>query len=131
MSVGDAGNDTALRARGLEAAVAAAVAGSDGIADAGERVLGAIAEALDFQVGVLWRVGPGRQQLVPSVTWAGREGFGSFIEDSRGRVFSPDDGLPGRVWATGAVLWYHDLTDAAVYRRAESAGRAGIRSAVG
>src|SRR5947209_2385533 len=122
MSVGDAGNDTALRARGLEAAVAAAVAGSDGIADAGERVLRAIAEALDFQAGVLWRVGPaGQQQLVPSVTWAGREGLDRFIEDSRGRVFSPDDGLPGRVWATGAVLWYHDLTDAAGYRRAESA----------
>jgi PAS domain S-box-containing protein len=131
MSVGDARNDTARRARGLDTAVAAAVAGSDGIADAGERVLGAIAEALDFQAGVLWRVGPAGQQLVPSVTWAGRDGLDGFIEDSRGRVFSPDDGLPGRVWSTGTVLWYHDLTDAAVYRRAASAAEAGVRSAVG
>ena len=57
MSVGDAGNDTARRAAGLETAVAAALARSDGIAEAGERVLGAIAEEV--------RVGGGRRQAVP------------------------------------------------------------------
>src|SRR4051812_21303589 len=131
MSVGDVGDDAARRVVGLEDAVAAVVARSDGIADAGERVLGAIAEALDFQAGVLWRVGPAGQQLVPSVTWAGRDGLEPFISDSRGRVFSPEVGLPGQVWSTVKVLWYPDLTDPAQYLRAASAAAVGIRSAVG
>ena len=130
MSVEDARNDTARRAVGLEREVAAAVARSDGIADAGERVLGTIAEALGFQAGVLWRVGPSHQ-LVPSVTWTGREGLEAFIEDSRGRAFTADDGLPGRVWATAKVVWYADLGEPSGYLRWASAAEAGLRSAVG
>ena len=127
MSLGD----TARRVLDLETAVAAAIERSDGIADAGERVLGAIAGALDFQAGVLWRVGPAGHQLVPSVTWTGREGLDGFIADSRARAFSPGEGLPGRVLESHEVLWFSDLGDPAAYLRSASAAQAGIRSAIG
>ena len=132
MSIGDATNEGAQRAEALHSAVAAAVAGAGGgIADAGERVLAVIGEQMGLHAGVLWRFDGAGEQLVPSTTWTARDGLDDFFADSRSRVFSSNEGLPGIVWSTRRVAWYADLTDERRYWRAAAAARAGLHTAIG
>ena len=118
-------------AKGLESAVALAIARSRGISDAGEHVLGALGGRLGLKAGVLWRFDERREHLVAVATWAAEPGLDPFMEESRRRRFAPDEGLPGMVWSRRRLLWLPDIWNGGRYPRAPAARRSGLRAAIG
>ena len=67
-----------------------------------------------------------------AATWsAAPASFESFAATSLGRTFNPGEGLPGRVWATGAPAWIPDVLSDPNFPRAPIAARDGLRSALG
>lgn len=57
----------------------------------------------------------------------------AFVEQSQKLSLRPGEGLPGRVFASRAVEWIHDVVDLPLerYRRLEHARAAGLHAAVG
>jgi signal transduction histidine kinase len=53
-----------------------------------------------------------------------------FIQPASRIVFTPGQGLPGRVWATREPAWVADITRESLFERTESASRAGLHGAV-
>jgi PAS domain S-box-containing protein len=115
----------------LEAAVALALAQARGIADAGERMMAAIGGRLGLRAGVLWRLDDAREHLVAAAVWAGEPGAGEFIDESRHRRFSREEGLPGAVWTRGELIWIPDVSSSELYVRAAAARASGLRAAIG
>jgi len=112
-----------------EHAVARVLAEAPDEATAYPRLLSAIGEPLGWEVGGLWRpAGAGNGALRCVATWPGSEPFERI---SRGVVLKHDEGLPGRVWASGEPIWIVDVTADENFPRAASAGRAGLLSAFG
>jgi PAS domain S-box-containing protein len=121
----------AARASGLESAVALAIAEAQGIAGAGELVLGAIGDRLGSPAALLWQLDLGGEGLVVAASWSTAESAEEFIAESRARRFRLDEGLPGLVWSAKQLLWFGDLWTDKRYPRAAAAKRAGLRSSVG
>ncbi len=79
---------------------------------AAPRVLEALAQALNWDVGILWIVDGSEEVLRIAGTWSREEfqatGQGVVKHQTR---FSSGSGLPGRVWESGKPEWSADLTD--------------------
>lgn len=71
--------------------------------------------------------------LMPSEIWhvADPVKFAPLQDATRGVYLSPGDGLPGRVWQSGDIVWIPDISADPGMRRREAALTAGLRSAVG
>jgi signal transduction histidine kinase len=98
--------------------------------DAGQAILRAIGESLDWELGMFWSIDERTQLLrfvdlwhVPQVEAT------EFVADSRGRTFPRGEGLIGRVWATGKPIWMPDVVTDPNFRRAPMAVRAGLHGA--
>jgi len=111
-------------------AVAAAVAGSQGLEDGLLRALAAIGCGMDWQAGHLWVVGPDRR-LRCRTTWHDDDALEPFVEASCLTTFGPGEGLPGRVWASGRPAWLADLRADANFPPCDVAESVGLRAAVG
>ena len=57
--------------------------------------------------------------------------FSSFGEYSRSFIFRPNQGLPGRVYASGEPQWEFQLYDPSVFPRSKGAKACGLRTATG
>jgi PAS domain S-box-containing protein len=111
-----------LRAEHAVARVLADVGDED---DAHRRLLEAIGEALDWEVGAVWVAGEAVVRC--AATWPGDE---PFEQVSRGMALAYGEGLPGRVWATARPAWMTDVEAVTEnFPRAPSAVRAGLRTA--
>ena len=121
----------AMGTRGLESAVALAIARSRGISDAGEHVLGAMGGVLGLRAGLLWGFDEERDSLGVAASWVSGGGVESFLEESRCRRFGLNEGLPGMVWAKRQVVWLSDVWSDDRYPRAGAAREAGLRAAIG
>jgi PAS domain S-box-containing protein len=118
-----------LRTRDL---VTRALAESRTIDEAAPRILAAICEHLNWQVGGIWLVDDRENVLrcvdmyhLPSAA------FPRFEAISRERTFAPGIGLPGRVWADGRRLWLRDVVKDCNFPRAPVAHAEGLHSAFG
>ena len=101
-------------------------------AEAVPRILGAVGDALGWEYGALWDVDSRAGVLRCAATWsAAPAAFESFAATSLDRTFSPGEGLPGRVWATGTPAWIPDVLSDPNFPRAPMAARDGLRSALG
>ncbi|MCB8983398.1 MAG: PAS domain S-box protein [Ardenticatenaceae bacterium] len=62
-----------------------------------------------------------------------RQGINAFRAISREHTFAPNEGLPGRVWATRQPDWLANITDISkeVYTRVEEAREFGLKTALG
>ena len=71
------------------------------------------------------------QRMWPSNIWycAPELDLSDFQTTTTGQIFSEGDGLPGRVWATGAPVWVEDLMTSEKFTRREAALAAGMRAA--
>lgn len=109
---------------------ARALAESETLPEAGARILAAICETLRWSAGLLWIVDPDGRRLRCVETWtpvsAGAE---EFVAISRTLTFAVGEGLPGRVWASGAPAWIPDVLVDAAFSRTQIATAAGLRGA--
>jgi len=103
--------DAVNRKLTLEYDVTRLLAESSSTLEASPKILQAICETLRWEVGVIWDVDRHENLLRCVTVWLQPEiKAAQFEEQTRGRTFAPGEGLPGRVWATGAPLWISDLS---------------------
>ena len=71
------------------------------------------------------------QRMWPSNIWYCAPGLdlSDLQTATAGQIFGEGDGLPGRVWATGAPVWVEDLMTSGKFTRREAALAAGLRAA--
>jgi signal transduction histidine kinase len=106
------------------------LAESPAVADANRNMLKAIADILGWQAGLLWWETDQGKSLQCEEAYAKSPSATLFVEDSKRRTFSRDEGLPGRVWAGGTVIWLPDVTRDGNFPRAEVARQVGFHSAL-
>jgi len=96
--------------RAAQYAVTGILAEATTLAEAGPRILGAIAESLDWQAGVLWMREPEGALLRCLEVWHAPDlMLGEFERVTRESSFPSGVGLPGRVWASGGPIWHRDV----------------------
>ncbi|MBU6482612.1 MAG: GAF domain-containing sensor histidine kinase [Nitrospirae bacterium] len=110
-----------------EYAVTRVLAESVTLKDAGQAILRALGESLDWELGMFWSRDEQVQCLRFVDLWhAPQVEAIEFVDDSRGRTFQRGEGLIGRVWATGKPIWIPDVAIDPDFRRAPIAARAGL-----
>jgi PAS domain S-box-containing protein len=114
-----------------QAAVARVLVSSDSLAGATPRVLATIGEQLGWDIGALWTVRPRSETIVCVETWAG-PGFDArgFHAASRQAVYTPGDGIPGRVWQSAHTEWIEDVSQDHNFPRSAAAKELGLGGAV-
>jgi PAS domain S-box-containing protein len=95
-------------------------------------LLRAIGERLRWDVADLWVVDPDRDVLRVLGQWtADPVNLAEFQAASRGVVLRSTEGLPGRVWSTGAPVSIEQISEDAVLLRQTEAEEIGLQTAFG
>ena len=96
------------------------------------KIIQAIGESLEWDLGVFWRVDKATgvlrcfdQWKVPSVQ------ADPFTQDTWQRVFARGEGLPGRIWASGKPTWITDVAIDINFSRGAQAREVGFHGACG
>ncbi len=99
------------------------------------RLLAAIGQSLDFDLGECWMVDRQTGLLRTAATpWTSRQVDRDSIGTALPRARSPHDGLPGRVLGTGSSVWVGDVRHEpgrGAENQEKLAARAGLRGALG
>jgi PAS domain S-box-containing protein len=110
-------------------AVIEALANSATVEDAAAWVLRAVAEALHWQVGVMWIVDKTANELRCVDCWCSPDiDAARFEAETRERRFAHGVG-PGRTWALGRSSWISDVTAEPAFSRRDTALAAGLHAA--
>ncbi len=110
-----------------EFAVTRAFAESGPIEGLAPRLLLALCESLDWDLGEFWRVHG--EVLRSEGSWhRATLDAAEFVALGRESPLARSAGIPGRVWATGEALWAEDLAQEVGFVRAAVAARLGLRS---
>jgi signal transduction histidine kinase/DNA-binding response OmpR family regulator len=113
-------------------AVTRALAESAALDAAGPRILRAVCEHLQWNVGALWYVDAPAGVLRCATLWhMPSVEVPRFEETSRQRTFEPGIGLPGRVWASQRAAWIPDVVQDSNFPRAPIADKEGLHGAFG
>jgi sigma-B regulation protein RsbU (phosphoserine phosphatase) len=112
--------------------VTRALAESLSLEEAIPRILAAVCENLEWDVGAMWRVDEAAG-VIGAVDTFRRPGVpgGAFEELSRTIRFQAGVGLPGRVWASAGPAWIPDVVLDDNFPRAAVAGPEGLHGAFG
>lgn len=95
-------------------------------------ILSAVGDTMGWSVGALWLPDAAGTRLVLAAEWRSRWHPGTaFLEASRDWSFAPGEGMPGRVWASGAPSWIADVTAEPTFCRLEPARTDGLRTGIG
>jgi signal transduction histidine kinase len=106
------------------------LAESSSLQDAGPGILKAIGESLDWELGIFWSVDEHQGVLRAVDRWhASHVQATEFVADSAQRSFGRSIGLPGRVWASAAPAWIHDIGKDVDFPRGPFAAKAGLHGA--
>lgn len=113
-------------------AVTRVLAESITLEEAVPKIVQAIGESLEWDLGVFWRVDKAAgvlrcldQWMAPSVPAE------AFILATWGHAFHRDEGLPGRIWANGKSVWVPDVTLDDNFPRGAQAQEVGFHGAFG
>jgi signal transduction histidine kinase/CheY-like chemotaxis protein len=99
---------------------------------AATKILQAIGESLDWEVGAMWIVDAKDQVLRCSEMWHSPSSQPpEFMDLCRRITFSTGIGLPGRVWSSGNPAWIPDVVIDSNFPRAQVADRVGLHAAFG
>ena len=99
--------------------------------EAAPKILQAICENLDYQVGALWQIDRETDVLRCVETWHAPTLSETELEaNSKGRTFSRGDGFPGHAWASGEPVWVRDIAINGNYPRAHLAEKENLHGAV-
>ncbi len=97
---------------------------------AAPRLLQALCEGLDWDLGVLWLVDSNAALMRCQGQWY-RPGLSAqdFASVHLATVFGAGEELPGRVWSSGRPLWVADVTKDSNFSRTDAAAGAGFHAA--
>ena len=111
-------------------AVTRVLAETTTLAEAGPRLLAALGEQLDWEIGDVWLVDESGQVLRSAASWH-RPGLeiANFVAVSLRTRFGHGVGLPGSVWASARSQWISDVTRSRTFLRRADAQAAGIHTA--
>jgi PAS domain S-box-containing protein len=103
---------------------------SEGLLEAVPKLIRAVCETADWEIGVLWWLDKAVAQLrcLEFVSCSPKEVSG-FEAATRSRTFSLGIGLPGRVWSSGKPKWIPDVTHDGNFPRALAAVQDGLHGA--
>ena len=100
-------------------AVTRVLAESPTLKDAGQEILRAVGESLDWEFGVFWTVDEQAEVLRFVDLWhAPQVEASAFAADSRERTVPHGVGLAGHVWASNKPIWIPDVGADPNFRRA-------------
>jgi diguanylate cyclase (GGDEF)-like protein/PAS domain S-box-containing protein len=106
------------------------LAESPTVGEAIPRVLKAICEAIDWEVGGVWWVDGRKEVLQLLDMWCHPElDVALFEAMNRAMSFSPNEGLPGRVWVSGDPAWISDVQRDENFPRHQAAVQSGLHGA--
>ena len=122
----------ARRRLGAQYEVTRVLAESSDFREAVPKILQAVCEALGWEVGLLWMLDRKDEVLRFVEAWhAADVDAGEFERLSSRHAFARgDDGLPGRVWASGE-LWVEDIASDRSFPRSTLAERSDLHAAFG
>ena len=115
----------------VEHSVARILAETDDPLEVYAAVLEAVGTAVGWELGSVWEADPEDGRLRCVRTWHAGQGAREFEALSERIVFSPGEGLPGRVVQSGEPAWITDAPEDANFPRAEAAQRSGLHAAFG
>ena len=87
-----------------------------------------------WDLGLAWIPSPGEKELTLLTSWhRGNPELAEFVRVCQGRSFSPDVGMPGRVWSRRKPEWSSNLAaePSDLFPLAPFAARAGIKAVLG
>ena len=100
--------------------------------EAGPRILQAICESLEWEMGAFWRLDRQSQVLRCLDLWqAPALKAEEFVLATWQHTFALGQGLPGRVWSMGKPTWISDVLRETNFPRAEAAAKVGFHGAFG
>lgn len=100
------------------------------LAQAAPKLLQAICESSDWELGALWRLEAEGLRCV--ALWHRADAhFPQFEAATRGRVFGRGVGFPGHIWENGRAAWIVNVVEDPACPRARTAAREGLRAALG
>ena len=113
-------------------AVTRALAESRSLEEAVPKIMQAVGQNLEWDCGIFWRVDRNAGLLRCLDQWraSGVEAE-SFLERTWERIFKPEEGLPGRIWASGTAAWITDVAHDANFPRQGLAQEVGFHGAFG
>lgn len=125
-------NEQTIRRLTAQYAVAHILSESTSIENASVRILEAICESLQWELGVFWNLDRASNSLICTEVWhrpyAHTDEFESI---SRQRTFSPGIGLPGRLVTSAKPGWISEIDKDDNFPRALVAAKVGLQSAFG
>jgi two-component system, NtrC family, sensor kinase len=121
---------TAERRRGADYAVTHVLAEALTLEDAAPKLLQAIGDSVDWELGAVWEADPDAGLLRCAAIWHVPSVHVPEFEDLCQRiVFASGVGLPGRVWASGKPAWIVDIARDPNFPRAAVAVKEGMHGA--
>ena len=118
-----------MRSTALHAA-ARVLAEARTLDEAAPRIVRAVCEAIDWQLGAVWVIARDGRELRLRGSWSPQEGLAELFESRLDGVrFKRGEGLPGGVWASRRAIWFPDVLPEETFVRAELAGELGLRAA--
>ncbi|HET7711168.1 MAG TPA: ATP-binding protein [Thermoanaerobaculia bacterium] len=121
------------REDGVELALTGLFSAEESLPGILSQVIEFLCEGDEWQAGVIWLYDEREDQLAAAATWFSKavvrpEEFGTRLAAMK---FKPGRGIPGRVFATGEMVWVPDLMEETGVSRASLAAAAGLGSVVG
>ncbi|GIW53660.1 MAG: hypothetical protein KatS3mg082_0064 [Nitrospiraceae bacterium] len=102
------------------------------LADAAPKILQALCESLEWEVGAIWQVDRSADVLRCLDLWVSPAlRADEFVTATSLQTFTRGVGLPGRIWAAGDPAWIADVQADANFPRAVAARAVGLHGAFG
>ena len=121
----------AERRQAAQYAVTRILADSASFQEASAKILQAVCENLEWDVGHFWRVESDGQVLRCRNLWrAAGVNVPEFERVTRQLTLGPGVGLPGRVWASEEPVWISDIEQDPNFPRADIAAQEGLHGAL-
>ncbi|MDQ2937190.1 MAG: GAF domain-containing protein, partial [Acidobacteriota bacterium] len=117
----------------LQHATTRILANAKSLAEATPKILEEICKLLNWQVAAFWSVDAERNALSCVANWRHQASadVSDFEKESRQQVFSPGQGLPGKIWETKEPIWVADFAAGQTFPRSPVAARANLHTAFG
>lgn len=113
-------------------AVTRVLAEATTLEEAVPKIIQAIGESLEWDLGVFWRVDKTAGTLRCFDQWkAPSVQADPFTQDTRQRALIRGEGLPGRIWTSGKSAWITDVTTDTNFSRSAEARQVGFHGAFG
>ncbi|MFQ5685498.1 MAG: response regulator [Candidatus Scalindua sp.] len=108
------------------------LAGSATIKEASPKILQSICTALEWDLGEIWEIHQQKKALYNTEIWhLPSLNLSEFKDATKQTTFSPQSGLPGRIWESAEPLWIADVVNDTNFLRASVAEKVGLHGAFG